>query len=347
MKSRARLHFLDAFQKIKNQHSELRFEGSIVCAVSGGVDSVCMLALANELATSLNIVPVVAHLNHAVRETADRDEEFVRRLAASFGLRFYSEKLPRPPTNRNLEAWMREERYGFLNRVRSDVGAALILTAHHAADQEETLLMHLLTNRLPKGEVLGIRFLDLSRRVFRPLLHCKKEELLEYAAANKLEWVEDESNSDEALLRNRVRRSILPFLREQLNPGLDQALTALSARIGSDEEFISANLPKLAEYLVEVERSMSEVSGVDSGVAVGLKLRKLIDLPLAIRWRILRDYIQYVSADAAERVSFTKLFAVAEALSEYPDKLVVFELGGGVRLELERGGVLRFTSQLD
>ena len=331
MKLKARLHFLDAFHKLANLHPKLRFEGPIVCAVSGGIDSVCLLSLATELAEPLAITPIVAHLNHGVRSAAEKDQIFVRNLAKQHNLRFFSEKLGEPPLGKNLEAWMREGRYQFLERVKDTVGAKLILTAHHAGDQDETLLMHLLTNRLPKHDSAGIRFFDEKRSVFRPLLGCTKEDLESYARDRELSWVEDETNLDSSFLRNRVRREILPFLRETLNPNVSEALRLLAERIGSDEEFISAKFPNVAELVTPIGGESSEQ---------GLPLRPLISMPIAARWRLLRDFLELTSPQVADRVSFNRLFSVAESLGEYPDKLVVFELGDGVSLELVSGGLL-------
>lgn len=193
--------------------------------------------------------------------------------------------------------------------------------------------MHLLSNRLPKGKSVGIRLYDPLRHVLRPLLDCTKEELLDYATQSSLNWIEDESNLDLNFLRNRIRLSVLPFLRENLNPGLDQALRSLADRLSTDEEVISAGLPSPTEFMKKVEGEDQEL--------VGIKLRALMSYPVAIRWRLLRNYLHDVSPEIVDRISFARLFSIVTAMSEYPDKLVVFELGGGVLLELGEGGVLR------
>lgn len=177
-----------------------------VVAVSGGVDSVVLLAV---LAQRHPGQLVVAHVDHGIRYDSTNDAGFVKLLAARYGLS-YRETTLQLGTNAS-EAQAREGRYAFLRMLAQEY-AAPIATAHHADDVIETIAINLLRGTGWRGlAVMG------AADIYRPLLRCYKADLYEYAVQHRLEWCEDYTNATDVYLRNRVRRATNQLLLSQKN----------------------------------------------------------------------------------------------------------------------------------
>ena len=201
---------------------------SVVVAVSGGSDSVALLFLLHELRGRLGIDRlVIAHVNHGLRGgESDGDEQLVRHHAETLGLECYCRRLEGHSSGETgLEAWAREERYRFFDELRRSTGCDLIATGHTQDDQAETVLM-----RIVRGTGLnGLRGIAPIRDdgVVRPLLQVRKPELECWLADNGIAFRVDRSNTDQRLLRNRIRHSVLPQL-EPVQPDTVQHLASLA-----------------------------------------------------------------------------------------------------------------------
>jgi tRNA(Ile)-lysidine synthase len=206
----------------------LRFRDGhrVLLAVSGGGDSVGLLALLLSALPRPDLTLGVAHVHHNLRgPEADRDEAAVKDLARALDLPFCRAKLRgQPARGQSTEEWAREGRYAALERLRSKGSWDWLATAHSLDDQAETILM-----RIARGT--GIQGLSgihpVSGRVVRPALGLKGAQLREAARACGLSWLEDSSNSDRRYLRNRVRTEVLPSLEAAL-PGISVRLAALA-----------------------------------------------------------------------------------------------------------------------
>lgn len=188
----------------------------VLCALSGGLDSVCLLHLLKERCGG---ALCAAHFHHGLRASADRDEAFVRELCARWGIPLTVGRgdvgARARETGESPEEAGRALRYDFLERTARETGCSTIYTAHHADDNAETVLWNLI-----RGTGLqGLTGIPRRRgRICRPLLDVTRAELVEYAAAHDIPHVEDETNSDPAAAsRNYLRLEVLPRLRE-LNP---------------------------------------------------------------------------------------------------------------------------------
>ncbi len=204
---------------------------SIVIACSGGPDSLALaevlLALRKEWCLSLEL----AHFEHGIRgETSVADAEFVRDFAAERGLPFREghEDIPAyaKRSKRSLETAARERRYSFLEETANRMGeGTLIATGHHAGDQAETVLMHLLRGSGIDG-LAGMR--PRTGAIIRPLLFLSKKEIADYCKEKGLKPRQDETNFLPDAERNRIRLELLPMLRRH-SPSLDNALCRLAA----------------------------------------------------------------------------------------------------------------------
>ena len=187
--------------------------GVLLCAVSGGRDSVCLLHYLAAIAPQRGFTVAAGHLNHQMRPEARRDEDFVRELCRTLGVAFYTEAAPVYETaarwGLGVEETGRRLRYEFLFRTADAIGADRIATAHHAQDQAETVLLNLLRGTGPEG-LGGIP--PVRGRIVRPLLQTGRAEIEDYLQENGLSHVEDSTNEDTHYARNRLRHGALPAL---------------------------------------------------------------------------------------------------------------------------------------
>lgn len=191
----------------------------VLCAVSGGLDSMCLLHALHTWGRDRGIELTAAHFNHQLRETADRDEVFVREVCRQWDIpltvgrgdvRALAER-----KGLSLEEAARELRYDFLRRTAEETDCGEILTAHHADDNAETMLLNLIRGT----GIRGLAGIPAARdRVRRPFLEVTRDELAAYAAVHGVPHVEDETNLDpDAAARNLIRLQVMPLLKE-LNP---------------------------------------------------------------------------------------------------------------------------------
>lgn len=207
--------------KIRGMDIELEITpGRYVLAVSGGIDSVVLL---NKLALQPGVELTVAHFDHGIRDDSPIDRKFVSELAGSLKLPFvYEEGKLGAGTS---EAVARKARYDFLLSVQKVSGAKGLVTAHHQDDLLETVIINLLRGTGRKGLSPMLN----SSLAHRPLLKVSKQQIVEYAKNQGLNWREDSTNQDTSYLRNYVRHKILTRFSD------DQRRRLLTLIMNSDE----------------------------------------------------------------------------------------------------------------
>jgi tRNA(Ile)-lysidine synthase len=194
---------------------------TVAAAVSGGVDSCVLLHLLLQLRRTLGIELQVIHFNHKTRQgESDRDQDFVSDLAEKYALKI-DVGIRSDRTVKISETALRQARYDFFDRFLAGHPHCLIATGHNRDDQSETFLM-----RLAKGSGLkGLLSIRPSRDGYiRPLLCLSRAEILRYAESNQLVYRHDRSNEDITIQRNRLRRQIVPYLKQHLDRDLDRNL---------------------------------------------------------------------------------------------------------------------------
>ncbi len=263
------------------RHSLLLPGEKVVVAVSGGPDSVCLLAVLRAMAKELDLVLHVAHLDHLFRgaESAE-DARFVSELAQRMELPATIERFDVPAycRERGLSAQegARKVRYGFLEQVARDIEADRIATGHTADDQAETFLM-----RLVRGAgVSGLSAIPPVRNnIIRPLLDATRDEVLEYLQAAHLEFRTDSSNAKAVYTRNRIRREVLPLLKS-FNPRIVETLAAEAALLREEDEAVESHLSAIAEN-----------ASLQKEDALVVKRAAVDTLPPAFRRRLLRKIV--------------------------------------------------------
>lgn len=274
----------------------------VVAAVSSGPDSVCLLHFLIEIAPQLNIqVAGVAHVNHKLRgEESDADQAFVKKLAASLNLPFYTTDAPVPTGAGNLEQAARRARREFFTSLIRQGKATDIALGHTRDDQAETVLFRLLRGSGISG-LAGI--LPVTRDgIVRPLLGVTRSEVNGYLSARGIESREDSSNLDPRFARNRIRRALLPRLEREWNVNLRQNLSQLADLAYHEELWWSAEIRRIAAAL------LSGGSGW-----VQMETRKCVSLPLATSRRLIRYAIQQVKGDL-KSVTYAHVESVLELL---------------------------------
>lgn len=206
-------------------------------AVSGGPDSVALLEALAELADGIGIRLGVAHFNHRLRGAeSDADEAFVRDRAAALGLPFErDEAIPGETDRGNLEASARRARYAFFERLLGQATFDRIATGHTRSDQAETVLFRVLRGT----GIAGLAAVRPVREpgIVRPLIDVSRGEVIEWLGQRGSSWREDSSNSDPRFSRNRLRGDLLPRLRSEWNPRVEQALARLGSQAAAEESY--------------------------------------------------------------------------------------------------------------
>lgn len=226
-------------QNIKD-YNLINYGELILIGFSGGMDSAALLYSLLEIREEFNLTIAICHLNHGVRgEEADRDEEFSRKTAEKLGIYFESEKTDMhgfaEKEKISKEEAGRKLRQDFFNRVSKKINADKIALAHNYNDQVETLLMRIL-----RGTGLdGLKGIDYkNENIIRPLLNVTREEIENYILENKFPYVEDSTNMESNYHRNKIRNLLLPMLRKEYNPNLEQSIFNLSELAKLDVEFL-------------------------------------------------------------------------------------------------------------
>lgn len=188
------------------------FDG-ILIAFSGGADSVSLLHTLKKLQDKLSFRLHAIHINHGLRDNASFDESFAKKLCGELNIPIHIKKLS-SIVKGNIENEARKARYQFFMDALQQHQLQTVALAHHANDQAESVLMHLMRGAGSNG-LAGM--CEYNNQIWRPFLKVKRKQIIEYLQENSLEWVEDESNADKSYFRNALRHSVLPIM-DQINP---------------------------------------------------------------------------------------------------------------------------------
>lgn len=270
----------------------------VICAVSGGADSVALLFALYLLKEKLDIRLEAAHFNHNLRgEESKRDEAFVRELCDRYDILLHVGSGNVTASKKGLEAAARTARYDFLKIL-----GGKIATAHTADDNAETVLMHMLRGTGLNG-LGGIT--PKSDNLIRPMLNITRADVLAFLAEYNLSYVDDSSNDTDQFLRNRLRHHVMPFFAKE-NPSYAQTVSSMAQRLREDEAYLQS--------IAQAENSCN--------------IGKLRALDPAIRGRVLRTLLCNfgVKEPETEHVLLLESLVFAEnpsAKANFPGNIVI------------------------
>ena len=235
----------------------------ILLAVSGGVDSVVLLAILYqyfiEKRYDTRQYLAIAHCNFRLRgQESDEDENFVESLSEKYQLPFFCKKfdtLAFATANQlSTQVAARQLRYTWFKEILQTHHFHYVATAHHLNDSLETVLYN-----LAKGTgIAGVRgILPQQNELIRPLLSFTKEEILEYATENQLVWREDSSNATDKYSRNLIRHQAIPILK-QINPNLEHTFSDTLLRLSAVERVFQAEVEKFKGRVMKIDKNSSQ-----------------------------------------------------------------------------------------
>ena len=268
---------------VKRTLLDLDKDRPLVLAVSGGVDSLVLFDLLVRLKDEMELRLSVCHVDHAMRDASADDARYVASLCEMRGIDCHTERVDVwrrvQETHESPEEAARNLRYGVLRRYADSIGGAYIVLAHHAGDQAETVLLHLLRGSGTTG-LGGMRV--ISGDLVRPLLAVTKDAIEAYAREHDIIPREDETNSDITYLRNRVRHVLLPELTAY-QPQIVGNLCRLATVVQADEDFLEEMADEWWERIAHAEDGRIIVSRDGFYKA-----------PLAIRRRLVRRAVSTI-----------------------------------------------------
>lgn len=311
---------IDKVKSTIKKYNMLAKGSTVVAAVSGGSDSMALLAVLNSIKNEYEIDLRAAHVNHCLRgEDADRDERFVLRKCKEMGVPVSVLKVDvaaeAQKSGEGLEECGRRIRYDFFNSFGENV---VVATAHNLSDRVETFLFN-----FARGSALrGLCSIPICRdNIIRPLADCSKAEILDFCEKNSIEYVTDETNSDVNYSRNRIRHNVVTELCA-INPSFEQAACRCISAVNEDERFLSS----LADELVE---KAAADNGCDAAV--------LADAPNPVRKRAIIKIAEKCVGVTPEQKFVSK---ICDLLKNGGN----MQINGGITVRVRRG-ILDFPKE--
>ena len=304
---------------------------TILAAVSGGADSVCLLVLLCELAGECGFSVEAVHVNHGLRgEAADADEAFVRELC---------EKLAVPLTvvradvaemaareRLSLEEAGRETRYRIFYETAVEQRIKWIATAHHMDDNAETVLYRLARGTGLRGltGIPPVRELGEGVNVLRPLLSCSREEIRAELLRRDKPWREDRSNKDPRFARNVIRGEVLLVLKAQVNDRAAEHIAQTAESLREVQAYLEAEAEKYCDTHLQRDENGLSVSAREIGA-----------LPAALGKEILRKMIEETCGGTRD-LGAVHLNAVYALLTQETGKCVSLPCGAEAARSYDR-----------
>jgi tRNA(Ile)-lysidine synthase len=318
---------LERIDSILQQNCYLSLEKTVLVGVSGGGDSLCLL----DLLTRHGYSVVVAHLNHGLRPEAAGDAKFVEEIAGRLGLPFLHGQVDvvshAQSYGLSVEEAARQLRYGFLFEKALQVGAQAVAVAHQADDQVETILMHFLRGSGLSG-MRGMRYWTFPSPwsaeipLVRPLLGIWREEIDAYLSERKIKPIEDITNRDTTIYRNRLRHELVPYLGT-FNPGIRRVLWRMGQVLDSENDLLEGM----------VDSTWEEICSEHGPGYVSFRYHALAIQPIALQRRLIRRGISLLRPGLRD-IDFSTVEQVLDFI-EIPTKSRRMELAADLSISLE------------
>ncbi|GIM51510.1 tRNA(Ile)-lysidine synthase [Capnocytophaga cynodegmi] len=324
----------ERFEEHIRQNFNLK-DKRILVAISGGVDSMVLATLFYQL----NYDIVLAHCNFQLRgEESDQDEVFVRNFGENLAVKTIVKRFDTSQfsaeSKLNTQLSARKLRYDWFYEIASENQCDYIATAHHADDNLETFIINLSRGSGLDG-LLGIP--QKNGKIIRPMLLFSREEILEFAQQNSIHWREDSSNQTEKYVRNKIRHTIIPVLKE-IHPTFLENFKETQHYLSQSSRFIEENIQKIKEQCFE-EREYQTIVHLEP-------LRNVSDVDFVLHklfypynFRNIRDLKKMLYAESGKQ-----LFSPTHNLISSRDYLVLMKTSPKNK-ELEGEGIRFLISE--
>jgi len=331
---------IDAVRRTIRRHHLAPPGTRVVIALSGGADSVALVHLLRELEAAGELaIAGLAHFNHQLRidalddsgtTGADRDERFCASLADGLGVPILIAREDvrglAARDRRSLEHAAHAARHAFFERARAHFAADVVAVGHTRDDQAETYLLRLLRGAGPRG--LGAMH-PRHGPIVRPLIECRRADLRAFLDARGVPHVEDETNHDVAVPRNRVRAELLPLLEARFNPAIvdvlaGQAELARAEWAWMEEEIGARGLEATRDASGELSLSVPALAGVPVALA-RLAIWKAMNAAAAgrpVSFRHVQDALQLIQSGADGRRGNRRADTVSDRSIDVPGHAV-------------------------
>ncbi len=253
--------FLQQFKEHVSEKKLITLNDHVLMAVSGGIDSMVLCHLMFQIKSEFNLKLSVIHIQHHLREDAEVDAQFVESFCKKNELSFFREDIDplSKQKDESVEAWARENRYNLFYKLKEEIRADKIMTAHHGDDQIETILLHIADGSGLDG-LRGIR--EQMKSVIRPMLPFSQKEIELYAAENKIHFRKDSTNDDLSHPRNFLRNKVIPNWKKQ-TPHLVSSVQNLTENMNETKEVFGFLMKKSIEEYVEFENNERMIIKLD------------------------------------------------------------------------------------
>jgi len=362
---------MDILQIIENTiktHSLICEGDKVLVALSGGSDSVLLLRILCSLSEKHNFTVAAAHINHMLRDTADRDEEFSKKLCGELGVKFYVRKADIKSLSKSAkmgeEQFARNFRYEFFESLGYDK----IATAHNKNDVAETLLFNFMRGAGIKG-LSGIPY--KRGNIIRPLLDVKKMDVTAYCNENGFAYVTDETNLTPVYSRNKIRLNLIPEIEKEFNSAFVDVVTANARHINEDSDFLEslARQSYHGEVTCEMQQALAkpiftrvlllyykDVSGKESNLPL-VYLDKIAELVrnnktghkihLPFNMEAEMEYGRLIIRKKSEKISFEYSITPGEVLNipEIGKNILITETDGKWDFRIEDTAGLKIRSR--
>jgi tRNA(Ile)-lysidine synthase len=300
-------------------------EGSgVLAAVSGGADSVCLLDLLRLAQPRFNLTLAAFHLNHDLRGTAARDEDFVRKLCRGWRVELVVARADvagyAKQHRMGIEEAGRELRYRHMERAAHKLGCSIIALGHTANDNLETMLLNLVRGAGPRG-LAGIpvrRTSDSHHQdtkvpsvrtgttLVRPLIDIERSQLEKHLRARGIEWVEDESNIEVKYRRNLVRSEVVPVL-VRLNPGAVANARRAAQLLAEEGEFLGGLAEAAARDVAELGKGRVRIDILKFKDYNDMLKRRVLKLVLPeLDSQAVEGVLEFCNRDTGGRLTLTR-----------------------------------------
>ena len=291
----------------------------IVLGVSGGPDSISMLNILYNLKkeNKLDIEIYVAHVNHGIRENAKIDEQYVKEYCENRNIPFYVLHINvvslAAEEKRGVEETGRKVRYDFFDEIMNKVGANKIAIAHNQNDRVETIIM----NMLRGSGLAGLKGIEPKQNKYiRPLIECERNIIEEYCEKENLNPRIDESNLENEYTRNKIRNIVIPYIKEEFNPNINNTILRLSDIVKEDLEYINGKIREEYLKIVEHEDNLYKTDVYDDSKesTIILDLKKFLDLEMVIKKGIILYSIEKIfgSTKGIEKIHIEDIIKLCE-----------------------------------